>query len=112
MTEPQSPAPPAVILTKSRFRNAIGKYRVRRSSACVACGRCVTVCPHGVHHLRNNKPAPPDDYLCVGLDCGKCVAECPQKALTLDVNPLMEVIGDKRWTPDLLVSTWYMAETG
>lgn len=114
MTDFPSPfvAPPEVITTRSRFRNAIGKYRIRRSNACAACGHCIEACPHGVHHIRNHKLAPPDDYLCVGFECNKCVDGCPQKALALDINPLMEVIGDRRWTPDLLVSTWYMAETG
>jgi hypothetical protein len=27
-------------------------------------------------------------------------------------NQLIEVLGDRRWTPELLISTWYMAETG
>ena len=103
---------PQPVRTPSRFRNSIGKYRVRRSSACIACGACVTACPYGVHVIRNNKPAPPADYLCVGFSCNRCVAGCPQKALSLEINPLVEVIGDRRWTPDLLISTWYMAETG
>jgi glutamate synthase domain-containing protein 2 len=28
------------------------------------------------------------------------------------INPSFEALGDYRWTGDLLVSTWYMAETG
>ena len=30
----------------------------------------------------------------------------------LSANPVSETMGDCRWTPDLLVSTWAMAETG
>jgi len=56
--------------------------------------------------------AKPMDYLCVGFSCNKCVEQCPEAALSLEVNPLTGVIGDKRWTADLLISTWYMAETG
>ncbi|MEW5735973.1 MAG: glutamate synthase-related protein [Thermodesulfobacteriota bacterium] len=103
---------PIVIPTKSRFRNAIGKYRVRRSTACAACGKCVEVCAFSVHEIRNKKPAPPKEYLCVGTSCMKCVEACPNKALSVEQNPLTEVIGDRRWTPDLLISTWHMAETG
>ena len=103
---------PEVRRTPSRFRNAIGKYRIRRSSACVACGTCAEVCPYGVHVKRNNKMAKPRDYLCIGFSCNKCVEACPEKAISIDKNPLTEVIGDRRWTPDLLISTWHMAETG
>ena len=58
------------------------------------------------------KMAKPMDYLCVGFLCNKCVEACPQGALSLEENPLTGVIGDKRWTADLLISSWYMAETG
>ena len=37
---------------------------------------------------------------------------CPQGRLSLTENPVFETMGDYRWTPDLLVSTWQMAETG
>ena len=43
---------------------------------------------------------------------GYCVEACPQQALSLTENPAFETMGDYRWTPDLLVSTWQMAETG
>jgi len=103
---------PEVRRTPDRFRNAIGKYRLRRSDACVACGTCAEVCPYGVHIKRNKKMATPKHYLCVGFSCNKCVEACPEKALSLEENPVTGVIGDRRWTPDLLISTWHMAETG
>jgi len=103
---------PQVECTPCRFRNAIGKYRLRRSDACVACGTCAEVCPYGVHQKKLNKMARPKHYLCTGFECNKCVEACPEQALSLDENPVTKVIGDRRWTPDLLISTWYMAETG
>lgn len=103
---------PEVKRTPSRFRNAIGKYRLRRTSVCVACGTCAHLCAYGVHIKRNNKMATPRDYLCIGYGCNKCVEECPENALSMEINPLTGVIGDRRWTPDLLISAWYMAETG
>jgi len=103
---------PRIVRTPDRFRNAIGKYRLRRSNACVACGKCAEVCPCGVHKKKLKKMATPKHYLCVGFGCNKCVEECPEKALSLELNPVTKVIGDSRWTPDLLISTWYMAETG
>ena len=103
---------PEVRLAPSRFRNAFGKYRLRRTNDCTACGTCAQVCLYEVHTKGNNKMARPKDYLCIGFSCNKCIEACPEKALSLEENPLMGVIGDRRWTPDLLISTWHMAETG
>ena len=105
------PAPP-------RYRNEIGKFSIRRASTCAACGQCAEVCKHGVH-VRPRGYGPmvrPFDYRCIGLDCSQtgrsCIDACPQQALSLHENPIFETMGDYRWTPDLLVSTWAMAETG
>jgi glutamate synthase domain-containing protein 2/NAD-dependent dihydropyrimidine dehydrogenase PreA subunit len=105
------PAPP-------RYRNPIGKFRIHRDSNCIACGECIRLCPHGVH-LRPTGyrlPLRPLDYRCIGPDCAKtnhdCVSACPQGALSVSVNPTFETMGDYRWTPELLASTWFMAETG
>ena len=37
-----------------RYRNAIGRYTVRRSADCVACGLCAELCPQGVHSGRRD----------------------------------------------------------
>ena len=107
---------PEVKATPSRFRNAIGKYIVRRSKACIACGKCAEICPYGVHEFAGKTMARPKDYRCIGTACENndfyCVRQCPQNALSVRLNPILEVLGDRRWTPELLISTWYMAETG
>ena len=59
----------------------------------------------------------PRDYLCVGPDVCKsqdcfCVEKCPNHALNVAINPQIKALGDFRWTADLLMSTWYQAETG
>lgn len=101
-----------------RYRNEIGKYRVHRDSHCVACGRCVSTCPYGVHKRPEDYrfPLRPFDYRCIGFDCEKtghyCISGCPVGALSLSENPAFKTLGDYRWTPDLLASTWAMAETG
>jgi glutamate synthase domain-containing protein 2/NAD-dependent dihydropyrimidine dehydrogenase PreA subunit len=104
---------PEVVPAPSRFRNPIAKYRLARSSACTACGKCVETCPYGVHEIRRGKALTRNHYRCVGPDCPTpCHKECPVGALTLRRNPTFDTIGDSRWTPDLLASTWTMAETG
>lgn len=103
---------------RPRYRNEIGKYSIHRASQCLACGKCVSICPHEVHIRPEGYRLPlrPLDYRCIGFDCEKtdhyCVAACPAGALSLSANPAFETMGDYRWTPDLLASTWAMAETG
>ena len=104
---------PEVVPTGSRFRNPIGKYRLNRTEACTACGKCVEVCPYGVHVMRRGEVLVEHAYRCVGPDCPEpCHRVCPEQALSLKRNPDLETMGDFRWTPDLLASTWYMAGFG
>jgi ferredoxin len=108
----------AVRPAPDRYRNAIGQYQLSRSADCAACGQCAELCPEGVH----SKPRGygftlrPRDHLCIGPACREtdhyCVARCPRHALSLGRNPTMDAIGDPRWTSDLILSTWHMAETG
>jgi ferredoxin len=101
-----------------RYRNALGKYRVRRSAECIACGLCAKLCPHGVHTKPDGYTFTlrPQDHLCIGPECAStdhyCVAHCPRKALTVLRNPSTDCLGDPRWSADLILSTWHMAATG
>jgi len=104
---------PEVVRTPSRFRNPIGKYRLYRTSDCIACGKCVEICPYGVHVIRKGQVFVENHYLCIGPDCPEpCHKACPVQALSVKRNPDFDALGDFRWTPDLLVSSWYMAEFG
>jgi len=104
---------PEVVRTPSRFRNPIGKYRLHRTSACIACGLCVECCPYRVHVMRRERVEVARAYLCVGHDCkDPCHLKCPEGALSLKRSVDFDTLGDFRWTPDLLASTWHMAETG
>jgi NAD-dependent dihydropyrimidine dehydrogenase PreA subunit len=49
---------------------------------CIGCGMCVTVCPHRVFELRDNKAAITDRDLC--MECSACSANCPVEAVTVD----------------------------
>ena len=47
--------------------------------ACVGCGRCVEVCPHGVFTLDVGKARIVDRDAC--MECGACARNCPACAL-------------------------------
>ncbi len=100
----------------SRFRHALGKYRVTVSKACSNCGLCLKLCPYGVYKRGAKKPNPTRDHLCLGFPCNTndfyCVVRCPEKAISVALNPSFEILGDKRWPAELLAGTWHMAETG
>jgi glutamate synthase domain-containing protein 2/ferredoxin len=108
--------PPKVIESHSRFRNPIGKYKIRRGLTCQKCGLCATLCPYGVHKKTGTSMQRPADYKCIGASCTKysfyCIDRCPAKALSIALNPNCEALGDYRWSADLLISTWKQAETG
>lgn len=102
----------------SRYRNEIAKYIIRRSDDCTMCGKCAEICPQGVHVLKGGYKyfAAPRLNVCIGPSCQKtdhyCVDLCPNKALRMVENPQMKLLGDYRWTGDMILATWKMAETG
>jgi glutamate synthase domain-containing protein 2 len=109
---------PKVVETPSRFRNKIGKYIIRRNSRCISCGKCADICPYGVH-IKPDKyslPLRPVEHKCIGFACKNtdhfCIDKCPQNALSLKENPLIETLGDYRWTGEMLLGHFAMAETG
>lgn len=109
---------PEAVETPSRFRNTIGKYIIRRNSQCISCGLCAKLCPYGVHPRYENysKPLRPISHKCIGFKCREndfyCIDRCPEKALTLSLNPILDTFGDYRWTPEMLIAHFEMAETG
>ncbi len=103
---------------RSRFRNTIGKYTLKRSSACISCGLCAELCPYGVHprYAQYSKAMRPVEHKCIGFECRHydfyCIDRCPRQALTLRLNPVLETLGDYRWPAEMLIAHWEMAETG
>jgi glutamate synthase domain-containing protein 2 len=109
---------PETTFTPSRFRNTIGKYAIRRNSRCISCGLCAKLCPYGVHPRYENfsRPLRPLSHKCIGFKCSQndfyCIGRCPEQALTLSLNSILDTLGDYRWTPEMLIGHWEMAETG
>ena len=108
--------PPEVKGTTSHFKRPLGKYKIIKRANCNNCGLCVKLCPCGVYKFIGKKVMPLREYRCIGFSCEGsehyCVAQCPEKALMVIKNPTIEALGDYRWTSDLILSTWYQAETG
>jgi len=112
------PELPEIIETPSRFRNTIGKYTIKRNHRCISCGLCAKLCPYGVHPRYDNfsQPLRPEEHKCIGFTCKEndffCIDRCPEQALTLRLNPNLETLGDYRWTSEMIIGHWEMAETG
>ena len=49
--------------------------------ACVGCGMCTMVCPHGVVALHNGKARVADIGAC--MECGACAINCPTGAVSV-----------------------------
>jgi glutamate synthase domain-containing protein 2/Fe-S-cluster-containing dehydrogenase component len=111
------PAEKLIAKCPSRFRNTMGIYKVVRTSACIACGKCAEVCAFGVHVKAGKRMLAPKSYLCRGSGVCRvsgsfCVNNCPTGAIRIGLDPMWRAFGDARWTADLLASTWIQAETG
>ncbi|GLI36750.1 ferredoxin family protein [Geobacter hydrogenophilus] len=50
--------------------------------ACIGCGMCVAVCPHGVFALQGTKAEIRDFDAC--MECGACAVNCSVGAIEVD----------------------------
>lgn len=98
-------------------RKPVGKYGIiDRREDCSACHNCVKrECAYSVYdderdRLRGTVEYVDYIYECRGCLC--CVQSCTKGLLTWDVNPEYLKMGDDVWTPDIISTTWYQAETG
>ncbi len=48
---------------------------------CVACGRCVQVCPHGIFQINGKKAEIIDRDAC--MECGACAKNCAPGAISV-----------------------------
>ena len=52
------------------------------------------------------------DYIYQCKGCLSCVQNCTKDILTRVVNPEYRRLGDDYYTPEIILSTWFQAETG
>jgi len=94
----------------------IGKYGiVDWREDCSACHNCVKrECAYAVYDQERDRLKEREyaDYLYDCRGCLCCVQGCTKGLLTWETNPAYEMLGDDVWTPDIISSTWFQAETG
>jgi glutamate synthase domain-containing protein 2 len=101
-----------------RYQSDIGKYSVTLDDSCFHCGLCAEICPYGVFERIEgfNCISTPKSAHCDGPNCSlgpfHCKTKCPVEAIHIEVDPQWKTLGDFRWTPDLILTTWQQAETG
>jgi len=83
---------------------------------CSSCHNCVKRgCVYGFYRdeadtLREEIGYLDYIYQCKG--CLSCVQDCTKNILTRVVNPEFKRLGDSYYTPEIILSTWFQAETG
>lgn len=83
---------------------------------CAGCHNCVKRdCIYGFYRdeadaLRDERGYLDYIYQCKG--CLTCVQDCTKGILTRVVNPEYERLGDEYYTPEIILSTWFQADTG
>jgi glutamate synthase domain-containing protein 2/ferredoxin len=106
-------------LIPDRFPVNLGKWRVIVDrERCTDCSMCVVSCRYGVLRRTDGKRSleEPVHSRCIGPSCQEndwcCVRVCPWDALEIAKDPVDTVLGDPRWTPDLLRETYRLARDG
>jgi len=102
--------------TLPRF-TPIGKFGIIDwQEDCLGCRNCVKkqACVYDNYkkesaYIQKTKSV---EHLYRCKNCLRCVQGCTKGLLTRTVNPEYRKLGDSYWTPEMVQSTWYQAETG
>jgi Pyruvate/2-oxoacid:ferredoxin oxidoreductase delta subunit len=83
---------------------------------CAGCHNCVKrACVYGLYReeadtLRDEVGYLDYIYQCKG--CLNCIQNCTKNILTRVVNPEYRRLGDEYFTPEIILATWFQADTG
>ena len=84
------------------------------NEGCLRCQRCVKeVCPVDAYKKRDfdrKQFVDTIDEMC--RSCYRCVQGCPRELVFKAMNPQYRQLGDDYYTPEIIATTWYQAETG
>jgi len=81
-------------MEKLRYLSDVTTLKLDKE-ACIGCGMCIEVCPHGVFILNTNKAYIDDINGC--MECGACAVNCPAEAIS--VNPGVGCV-------EYIIQTW------
>ena len=84
------------------------------NEGCLRCQRCVKeICPVDAYKKRDfdrKQFVDTIDEMC--RSCYRCVQGCPRELVFKAMNPQYRRLGDDYYTPEIIATTWYQAETG
>jgi ferredoxin len=84
------------------------------NEGCLRCERCVKqICPVDAYKKRDfdrRQFVDTIDEMC--RSCYRCVQGCPRELVFKALNPQYRRLGDDYYTPEIIGTTWYQAETG
>jgi NAD-dependent dihydropyrimidine dehydrogenase PreA subunit len=84
------------------------------NEGCLRCQRCVKqICPVDAYKKRDfdrRQFVDTIDEMC--RSCYRCVQGCPRELVFKALNPQYRRLGDDYYTPEIIGTTWYQAETG
>ena len=84
------------------------------NEGCLRCQRCVKeICPVDAYKKRDfdrKQFVDTIDEMC--RSCYRCVQGCPRELVFKALNPQYRQLGDDYYTPEIIGTTWYQAETG
>jgi len=114
-------ARPAPKIYQEKRENKIERYEVIIDRAkCTTCGACIEACATYMGSAQINYEAfkktegsfrvSNPNSSCNG--CMDCVKRCQPGALSVELSAQYLALGDRRWTANLILSTWEQAETG
>jgi len=67
-------------MDRLRYLEGVATLRFA-DAACIGCGMCAEVCPHGVFVVSERKARILDRDAC--MECGACALNCPTKAISV-----------------------------